>query len=198
VVDDAGTPRKQSLQDWIRLGLETRCKLALCFTSKNGVIWGIEALAELPVGLTVAAARHSSFAQFLNERPATVSLKGGIRFILPNDWVSIAVYMSTRDITGYRPVRLRGSRFEYDPSSIRRPYPGAALGLFGDLLWLGVDIEELRNLGEAQNPAFPAGATVARVATFTLAIPIYAALHQTIAAARAKREAEKKAEAQKP
>jgi len=178
----AGTElaRHQTFREWVRAGIESRCKLALCFQHrKSGRLWGLEFLAEVPMGFTFSAHVNSSFGRFLNERPATISVKGGVRFIIPNLYFSsISAYMSTRDVTGFTAIKLDGNRFEYDPGSIRRPYPGVSVGLFGDLFWLGFDIEELRNLGESPNPAFPVGATVARTITFTLAIPLYATLHQ--------------------
>lgn len=208
---ESGINEPQRFRAFLMNGLRSRCKIALCFAFESRGdthYWGLEVLTELPTGLSIAGLRQkSSLARYLNSTPGSVSLKGGVRFILPDDWVSIGVYMSTRDFSDAAAVRVRGRNFDYPAGSIRRPYPGAALGLFGDLLWLGFDIEELQNAGDTLDPAYPPNEPVSRAMTFTVALPLVSVLHQILGAtgegdvkvrnSKARRKREEKAAAEK-
>jgi len=59
--------------------------------------------------------------------------------------MSISLYFSKPLFAGDSKIRLQGSAFAYSSANVHRPLPGIGLGLFGDLLWIGFDYDQLRN-----------------------------------------------------
>jgi hypothetical protein len=152
--------------------LTARCATAICFDNGQARNWlGIEPLVELPVGMGFALG-SSSLADYVNNHDLHVDLAAGARVWLFRDVVSLSVYIS-KPLTDAS-VRLRGSDFVYPGSAVRRPFPGIALGLFFDSIWIGFDRNELRNGGgkdsSALNPDFPPNTIASAAWTVTLAL----------------------------
>lgn len=75
----------------------------------------------------------------------------------------------------------------YPGSAVKRPYPGFAIGLFYDSLWLGFDRGELHN-GDAGdqaafNPDLPPNQVVTATWTITLALQPVTAFRAAIGTA---------------
>ena len=119
-----------------------RCNLALC---TNDQWFAVELLVELPVGKTFALGSTNSLSNWINSHNLDAKLAGGLRFWGFHDWASISVYSSAPLTEGGQTVYVPGSEYEHPTSNIRRPYPGLALGLFGDSLWIGFDYQKLVN-----------------------------------------------------
>lgn len=173
----------------------SRCATAICWGPSNR--WAFEPLAEIPVGKTFAFP-GSGVGRFINGNGIDVRFDAGFRFWFAYDWVSIGVYLSTPKFTGSKEtIRASGSQFEYPVSLVRRPAPGLAVGLFGDLVWVGVDYNQLRNGSSesTRNPAFPANEIVSHAASITIAIAPLAGFRNGIGTAveMKRREEAKKA-----
>ena len=88
--------------------------------------------------------------------------------------MSVAVYLSQPITPQDSHVTVPGSPFQYPATYVRRPYPGIGLGFLYDVLWIGLDRDELHNGTESSssfnNPAFPPNALISGVWTWTLAI----------------------------
>ena len=170
--------------------LAARCATAICFdngTSKNWL--GIEPLVELPIGKS-SAVGHTSLTNWVNNHDLRVDLAAGVRVWFFRDVISLSVYLSKP--LNDAPVRLAGSPFIYPGASIRRPYPGVALGLFFDSIWVGFDRDELRNsdgqgTGQAGsgalNPAYPPNEVISSAWTFTVALQPVTAFRSAIGTA---------------
>lgn len=170
--------------------LRARCQTALCFANGEKKYWlGIEPLVELPVGKSFALS-NSALTNYVNNHDVRVDLAAGVRMWLFRDLISVSVYIS-KPLTEQR-VRIEGSPFVYPSSSVRRPYPGVALGLFFDTVWLAFDRDELRNGdGEdstALNPDFPPNQVVSSTWTLTLALQPVTAFRTAIGTAVQKKE----------
>ena len=123
-----------------------RCATALCFGDENE--YAVEPVVELPVGKTFAlSARSDGLPGYYDNNRIDVSFNAGIRFWALHDVASLTLYLSEPVVPSQSTLRIQGSEFEHPPSAVRRPWPGLALGLFADTLWLGVDYNELRNGG---------------------------------------------------
>jgi hypothetical protein len=122
-----------------------RCATALCWGLNDK--WAIEPLAELPVGKTFALWRgtQTALGDWIDSHDITVSLTGGLRMWLCWDMLSISLYFSAPLGNANETIHVKGSTFEYPTSNIRRPFPGLALGLLGDTVWMGLDYQELLN-----------------------------------------------------
>lgn len=169
--------RRESVQDSAgidQLLLEGRCKTAICLNAFDRRNWlGIEPLVELPIGKTFTF-NTGGLADYVNNNDITVKFTAGLRVWFFKDWVSLGIYLSQPITPKDSQVRIPGSEFAYPASYVRRPYPGFALGFLFDVLWLGIDRDELRNGtsddSAARDPSFPRNALVSGVWTFTLAL----------------------------
>jgi hypothetical protein len=149
---------------------KARCATAICFG--EGYKYGIEPLVELPIGKSFTSNGWGALAQFENSHDVSATFAAGLRFWAFKDWISIAVYLSKPLIQGSSTLRVQGSPFLYPSGNVRRPYPGAAIGVLADSIWLGVDVDELRN-GDAdsnRDPRFLPNAVVSRAVIFTVAL----------------------------
>jgi hypothetical protein len=154
--------------------LKARCASALCFEA--GWI-GIEPLVELPIAKSFAIG-NGSLAQYVNNHDITLQLAAGIRVWAFSDLISFAAYLSVP--LSSSAVRVEGSEFTYPGASIRRPYPGIAIGLLYDIVWIGFDHDELRNGdssdASAYNPEYPSNGRVSSCTTISIALqPVTAA-----------------------
>jgi hypothetical protein len=154
--------------------LKARCASALCF---EGEWIGIEPLVELPIAKSFAIG-NSSLAQYVNNHDITLQLAAGIRVWAFRDLISVAAYLSVP--LSSSAVRVEGSEFTYPGASIRRPYPGIAIGLLYDIIWVGFDHDELRNGdssdASAYNPEYPSNGRVSSCTTISIALqPVTAA-----------------------
>ena len=149
---------------------KARCATAICWGPSNR--WAFEPLAEIPVGKTFAFP-GSGVGRFINGNGVDVRLDAGFRFWFAYDWVSLAVYLSTPNFAGSKEtVRISGSSFEYPVSQVRRPLPGLAVGLLGDMMWVGFDYNQIRNgsTTSTQDRAFPANEIVSHALSISIAI----------------------------
>jgi len=147
---------------------EARCKTAICWGQGNK--YAIEPLAELPIGKAFAS-EGSGLGQYVNNHDVSIQLTAGLRFWFLKDYASISIYLAKPLVSGDAAIRVAGSSVEHSSSEIRNPYPGVALGLLADAIWLGMDYYELRNGDTDMNrdPAFPRNAVISRQLVFTLA-----------------------------
>jgi hypothetical protein len=165
--------------------LRARCNTAICFDNGQAKDWiGIEPLVELPVGKSFALS-NSALSSYVNNHELRIDLAAGARVWLFRDVVSFSIYIS-KPLTD-APVRLEGSPFVYPAASVRRPYPGFAIGLLFDSLWLGFDRDELRN-GDGQDSAalnsdFPPNEGVSSTWTLTVALQPVTAFRSAIGTA---------------
>ncbi|HXK19384.1 MAG TPA: hypothetical protein VNG33_16350 [Polyangiaceae bacterium] len=165
--------------------LRARCATAICFDNGAKKDWlGIEPLVELPVGKSLALSK-SSLSDYVDNHELRIDLAAGARVWLFRDVVSVSLYIS-KPLTDGR-IRLEGSPFVYPAASFRRPYPGIAVGLLFDSLWLGFDRDELRN-GDGQdamavNPDFPPNKVVSSTWTLTVALQPVTAFRTAIGTA---------------
>jgi hypothetical protein len=161
-----------------------RCATALCFNANGQRGWlGIEPLVELPIGKPFTF-NSGGLADYLNSTNVSFSLSAGLRIWILQDWISLAVYLSTPLAPSNTTIQLSGSSFQYSASALRRPYPGLALGLLFDTLWIGLDRDELRNGADGSsntNPAFPPNALVSGVWTWTIGIQPFTIARTSIA-----------------
>lgn len=150
---------------------KARCATALCWGPSNR--WAFEPLAELPISKTFAFP-GSGVGRFINGNGVNVRLDAGFRFWFAWDWASVAVYLSSPNFAGSKEtIRISGSSFEYPVSLVRRPLPGLALGLFGDMLWVGLDYNQLRNGSTddaTRDPKYPANEVVSHAFSISIAI----------------------------
>lgn len=165
--------------------LEGRCQTAICFNNGSSKHWlGIEPLVELPVGKSFAIGT-SSISDYVNNHDIRVDLAAGLRVWAFRDVLSLSLYIS-KPLTSSN-VRLKGSTFSYPGASVVRPYPGVALGLLYDSIWLGFDRDELRNGDSSDttafNAQFPPNQVVSSTWTVTLALEPVTAFRSAIGAA---------------
>ena len=165
--------------------LSARCSTAICFDNGKMRHWlGIEPLVELPIGIGFAVS-GSALADYVNNHDIRVDLAAGVRVWLFRDVVSLSIYISKPLLD--TSIRLRGSDFVYPGASTRRPFPGFALGLLFDSIWVGFDRNELRNGdgkdSSALNPDFPPNQVVSSAWTLTLALQPVTAFRTAIGTA---------------
>jgi hypothetical protein len=150
-----------------------RCRTAICGFGADDTWFAVEPLGEIPVGKTfVFPGVDSGLADFVQNHDVSVTLAAGLRFWFFYDWVSLSVYLSSPLYDGDATIRLRGSDFEHSPARLKRPYPGVGLGLIGDLLWIGVDYNELRNgdTDASRDPDFARNAVISRAWTISFGL----------------------------
>lgn len=155
-------------EDKLHAYLDARCISAFCM---YGNWLGIEPLVELPVGKSFALG-SGSLNDHVNNFGFKVELAAGLRVWLFRDFLSFAVYLST-PLSSER-VRLAGIPTSFPSSSIHRTYPGIAIGILYDTIWIGFDHDELRN-GDgsesgAYSPLFAANSVIAGATVVTVAI----------------------------
>ncbi|HRI08103.1 MAG TPA: hypothetical protein PKW35_09805 [Nannocystaceae bacterium] len=160
---------KGTFRAGFRAGREARCKTALCWGPSNK--FAFEPLAELPVGKTFALS-HSGLARYINGTDVDVSFTAGLRFWSHWDWFSVGIYLSKPLVVNRDLIHVSGSTHEFNSSQIRRPYPGLAIGLFGDMLWISLDYDQLRNgnTGDQRAPEFRPNDVVSHTLTLSVAI----------------------------
>jgi hypothetical protein len=172
-------------EDLVDVLLSSRCQTAICFDSGTSKNWlGIEPLVELPVGKSFAVGR-SAMSDYVNNHDLRVDLAAGLRIWFLKDVLSASIYIS-KPLTDAS-VRTGGSAFVYPGSAVHRPYPGVAIGLLYDSIWLGFDRDELRN-GDANdksalNPDYPPNQSISSTWTVTLALQPVTAFRSAIGAA---------------
>jgi hypothetical protein len=160
---------------------QARCGTALCFGPANK--FAFEPLVELPIGKTVAFP-GSGLGRFINGNDVSLSFNAGVRFWVAWDWVSFAVYFSKPILPADQVIHVMGSPYAYPATGVRRPLPGVGLGLFGDILWVGFDYDQLRNgNGDQRDPLFPANSIVSRAFVVSFAIAPITALRTGIGSA---------------
>lgn len=171
-----------------------RCATAICWGPSNR--FAFEPLAELPIGKSFSFSR-SGLGRYINGNEIQVSFNAGVRFWAMWDWVSVSVYLSKPLLDAAEVITVYGSAHEFSASQVRRPFPGLGVGLFGDLLWLSADFDQLRNgnSGALRAPEFRPNDVVSRTMTFTVAIAPLAGLRNGLGTLRQKQQREK-AEAQ--
>jgi hypothetical protein len=154
--------------------LAGRCATAICPKGFPYPGWlGIEPLVELPVGKSFSL-NSGGLSDYINNTGVGINFAAGLRLWVLGDWVSLAVYLSQPVTPQDSHVTIPGSGFEYPASYVRRPYPGFALGFLYDVLWVGIDRDELHNGtvdgSSFRNTAYPPNALVSGVWTWTIAI----------------------------
>jgi len=166
--------------------LAARCATAICFANGTSQYWlGIEPLVELPVGIS-SAIGNTSLAEYINNHELRIDLAAGLRVWLFDDVVSLSVYLSKPLIDAN--VRAVGSDFVYPGTAVRRSFPGFALGVLFDSIWIGFDRNELRN-GGSDNPMtfnsdFPPNVVVSSAWTVTIALQPVTAFRTAIGTAK--------------
>lgn len=130
---------------------QARCATAICLG--DDAEYALEPLVELPVGKTFSIGGPEEITNHLNNNKLNADFNLGFRVWFLHDLVSAGVYLSEPLMNEGQGIRLKGSRVVH--TSLDRPYPGFALGLFGDILWLGFDYNKLYNgTGSNQDPNF--------------------------------------------
>lgn len=172
---------------------ESRCATALCWGPSHK--YAFEPLAELPIGKSFASHR-SGLGRYINGTDIQVSFNAGLRFWAAWDWVSVSVYLSKPLFTASDIITISGSSHQFSGSQVRRPFPGVGVGLFGDIVWLSMDWDQLRNgnTGDLRAPEFRPNDAISHTATFTFAIAPFAALRNGLGALAEKRKEDKKEE----
>lgn len=153
-------------------------------------MWAIEPLAELPVGAMMAVP-NSALAKFINGNDISVTFTAGVRFWLLWDWFSLDIHLSKPLYPSDKTIRLSSTGAEYDASSVRRVVPGLGIGLVGDVLWLGVDYDQLRHrpvVDGALDP-FKPNDVITGAVVFTVAIAPVAAFRNGIGALKSREKA---------
>jgi len=147
-----------------------RCATAICFG--QDFKYGLEPLVELPVGKTFTSNGLGALANFENSHDISATFTAGLRFWILHDAISFSIYLSKPLFAQHGTLRVAGSPFEYGEQNVRRPYPGLALGFLADVIWIGMDIDELRNgdTDTTRDPNFPRNAVVSRAPVFTIAL----------------------------
>ncbi|MCA9706928.1 MAG: hypothetical protein KDK70_13830 [Myxococcales bacterium] len=156
-----------------------RCHTAICWGPSHR--FALEPLAELPIGKSFSPAR-SSLGSYINNSGIGLRFNAGLRMWFEWDWWSLALYFATPDLAARETIEIRGSSFSYPVSQIRRPFPGLAIGLLSDNLWIGFDYDVLRNGGAdtTRDPSFPPNEVVSRAFSITVAIAPLAGLRNGI------------------
>jgi hypothetical protein len=166
--------------------LKARCASALCFYKGNWL--GIEPLVELPVGKSFAIGA-GSLVNYVNNHEIKVDLAAGFRIWFFRDLISVSLYLSFP--LSSSDVKLEGSSFTYPASAIRRPFPGLAFGLLYDIIWVGIDHDELRNgdtvNSSGYNPEFPTNARISSCTTITVALQVVTATRALFGAVATKK-----------
>ncbi len=108
------------------------------------------------------------------------------------------MFLSKPIITQNEIIHVSGSTHNFTTSQVRRPFPGIGVGLFGDILWLSIDYDQLRNgnSGDLRAPEFRPNDVVSHTGTITLAIAPVAGIRNglgTLSQKTKREEAEKKA-----
>lgn len=174
-----------------------RCGTAVCWGP--GYKWALEPLVELPVGKSFSLP-GSSLAKYLNSNELQVSFNAGIRLWLWWDWISISTFMSKVLVTGNDTIYTATSGVPLPASQLRRPFPGLGIGLFGDMLWISMDYDQLRNgnVMATKSPDFRPNEIVSHAFTFTIAVASIAGLRNGIGTlVEQKRRKQEEADAKK-
>lgn len=164
-----------NIRDRLSRARKARCKTALCWGGSDSTELALEPIGEIPVGKTFTPdffRPRDGLAGFVNNHDVSLTLAAGMRFWFYYDVVSLSVYFSTPLLDGDATIRLDGSTFEHPFSRVRRPFPGIGIGLFGDIMWVGLDYNELRN-GDSdmgRDPDYPRNAVIDRALTITVGI----------------------------
>jgi hypothetical protein len=149
---------------------KARCATAICFGESYK--FALEPLIELPIGKSFTSNGLGALANFENSHDVSATFTAGARFWVFYDLISFSLYLSKPVFSQAGTLRVAGSAFEYSADNVRRPYPGFAIGLLADVVWIGFDIDELRNgdTDATHDPRFPRNAVVSRAPVFTIAL----------------------------
>lgn len=163
------SPQKVTFKDRILNARAARCQTAICWGDKY--FWGLEPLAELPVGKAFAM-DGSSLGKFINSHDVSLQLTAGIRIWTAWDWISLSIYIAKPLLTDGATIRVNGTDVSHPEADVRTPYPSLAIGLLADTIWIGFDIYELHNgdLDTNRDLAFPRNDVISRSVTLTLGI----------------------------
>jgi hypothetical protein len=170
--------------------LESRCRTAICW-GEGGHKWGIEPLAELPLGKSFGVGRSSTLASYLSTHKVSASLSAGIRVWGWHDFVSLGLYLSAPLFESDEKIRIRGSNYEHPTSRIKSPLPGLAVGLFGDTLWIGFEYLQLRNGGSddaERDFNYRRNSIVSEALSITIALSTVTAIRNGLGAATASKK----------
>jgi hypothetical protein len=168
-------------------------------------MWAFEPLAELPVGAIMAVPK-SALAKFINGNDISVTFTAGLRFWFLWDWFSLDIHVSKPLYPSDKKLVVAGSDVEYQASSVRRVTPGLGVGLFGDVLWVAVDYDQLRHrsVSGGQLDPFRPNDVITGAVVFTVALAPVTAFRNGLGAIRENRkekeaaaEEKKKQEAEK-
>jgi hypothetical protein len=190
---DAQATTFQRFRDTVKEGRRIRCSTALCWGGDDGFRWALEPLVELPIGKTFALPSStgvSTLGRWINTHDVTISFAGGLRFWMWDDLISFSTYFSQPLTNSSGTIHVPGSDFDYAVSNVRRPYPGMAIGLMGDTLWLGFDYQELVN-GDSSNhldPHYAPSALVSRSWSLTIGLATVNTVRWGIGTAASKKQ----------
>lgn len=147
---------------------EGRCRTALCWWPDN--FWGLEILAEAPLGSSFAV-HPTNLGGFLDNNGFTVQLTAGLRMWTLWDYISLSVYFSKLVFqSNDAAIRIPSYSYQHPASSVRRPYPGIAIGLLSDIVWIGFDYNVLYNGNNShRDPHFPENTRIAGAWTVSIA-----------------------------
>ncbi|MBN2529133.1 MAG: hypothetical protein JXR76_22275 [Deltaproteobacteria bacterium] len=158
---------------------EARCKTAICGGGTDDTWFAVEPLLDIPMGLTFALPNYKRgqwntgpLTDYVNNHDFSISFVAGLRFWFWYDIVSFSIYFSKPVLEREKAIHIKGSDYPHSAANVRRPYPGFAIGLLGDTLWIGFDINELRNGDQTTNmdPNFRPNQVLSRVWTITIGI----------------------------
>jgi hypothetical protein len=167
----ASQPTTRSLATVLQKMRDARCATAYCF-GRDGDEFAVEPLADIPIGKTFVVADRGSLGTFINNHSASATLTAGIRVWALYDLASLSMYLSKPVFTTEDHIRVHGSAYEQPITRVKQPYPGIALGLLADALWIGFDINELHNGSDDndRDPRYTRDAVISRAFTWTVAI----------------------------
>lgn len=171
----------KSLRTRLRAARLARCKTAYCFGG-DGTEYAFEPMLELPIGTSFAFG-EGALARFANGNDFSIQFTAGLRFWMMNDYLSLSVYFARPVFTGNDTVVVPGSSTTHPASEIRRLGPSVALGLFGDILFVGAGFDQLRNgNGSSRDPAYEPNQVLSRAVTISIGIAPFTAIRNVAGA----------------
>jgi hypothetical protein len=186
--------------DAFKAGREARCHMAVCFGG-GGDEYAVEPLIDLPVGTTFALSlgKDNALGEFYNAVNVTADFTAGLRVWLFHDWLSASVYFSRPVLPSEKTIHVLGSDFEHPASAVRHPYPGFAIGLLGDVFWIGFDYNELRNgdTDTTRDPNFRPNERLSSVWSVTVGIATATAIRDGIGTVTSRRSQQVEEEAER-
>ena len=174
--------KSRTLTDRLYWARHARCQTAYCF-GDDGTEYAFEPMLELPIGTSFAFG-SGALARFNDASEITIQFSAGLRFWFWHDWASVSVYFAKPVYGGDSKVHVPGSSFEHPTTSIRREGPSLALGLFGDILFVGGGYDVLVNGSSpgTGDPNYGPNQVLSRVVTFSIGIAPFAAIRNVAGA----------------